>query len=137
MALSLTRQITVDKVLAIIWNGGEMTKRRKRRLTGSGLPTPVWVAGLVGLVLVVAGLVFLTGQQDLNPTALPDPAVPRISPSEAYDQQQAGTGIIIDVRGTQFYQESHAAGAISLPEEELPAQIAQLPKDKSLILYCT
>jgi hypothetical protein len=137
MVLGLTRQITVDKVLAMIWKGGEMTKRRKRRLTGSGLPTPVWVAGLIGLVLVAAGLVFLTGQQNLNPNAVPDPDVPRVSPAEAYDQQQSGSGIIIDVRGTLSFQESHAAGAISLPEEELPAQIAQLPKDKTLILYCT
>jgi hypothetical protein len=114
-----------------------MTKRRNRRLSGGGLPTPVWVGGLVGLVLVAAGLVFLTGQQDSNSSTLPYPNVVRISPAEAYNQQQAGTGIIVDVRGTQFYQEAHAAGAISLPEEELPAQIAQLPTDKTLILYCT
>jgi hypothetical protein len=118
------------------WKGSEMTKRRNRRLSG-GLPTPVWVGGLVGLVLVAAGLVFLMGQQDSNSSALPYPNVVRISPAEAYNQQQAGSGIIIDVRGAQFYQEAHAAGAISLPEEELPAQIAQLPTDKTLILYCT
>jgi hypothetical protein len=114
-----------------------MAKRRKRRPSGSGLPTPVWVGGLLGLLLVAAGLIFLTGQQDSNSSTLPYPNIARIPPAEAYDQQQAGTGIIIDVRETQFYQESHAVGAISLPEEELLAQIAQLPTDKTLILYCT
>ncbi len=114
-----------------------MAKRRKRQFTGSGLPIPVWVGGLVGLALIATGLIFLTGQQDSNPSTLPYPNVARISPAEAYNQQQAGTGIIIDVRGTQFYQEGHAVDAISLPEEELLAQIDQLPKDKILIFYCT
>lgn len=112
-----------------------MTKRRKRQSGSSGLPTPVWMALLAGLVLVAAGLIFLTGQQGSNPNNLPYPDVPRVSAAEAYDQQQAGSGIIIDVRDTPFYDESHAAGAMSLPEDELLAQITGLPTDKTLIFY--
>lgn len=112
-----------------------MAKRRKRRQTRSSLPTPVWVGGLVGVILIAAGLIALTGQQDSNPNTLPYPNVTRVSPTEAHSQQLAGSGLIIDVREAQFYQESHVAGAWSVPEEELLARIAELPTDKTLIFY--
>ena len=91
----------------------------------------------MGLILVAAGLIVLTAQQGSNPNsnALPYPNVPRISPAEAYNQQQAGTAIIIDVRDAEFYQESHAAGALSMPEDELLARLDELPVDKTLIFY--
>jgi rhodanese-related sulfurtransferase len=61
--------------------------------------------------------------------------VTRVSPAEAHSQQLAGSGLIIDVRGAQFYQESRVAGAWSVPEEELLARINELPTDKTLIFY--
>lgn len=112
-----------------------MAKRRKHRRTSKGLPTFVWVGGLVGLLLVAVGLIVLTEQQASNSNAIPYPDVPRVSPAEAYKQQQAGSSSIIDVRATQFYQESRAAGAYSLPEDELLARIGELPTDKTLIFY--
>jgi len=114
-----------------------MSRRGKRQQSKIGLPLPVWIAGLVGLALIAAGLAVLTEQQGSNPnsTSLPFPAVPRISPSEAHNQQQTDRGIIIDVREAQFYQESHARGAFSYPESELLARIGELPTDKMLILY--
>ena len=63
---------------------GEMAKRRKRRQTSSRLPIPVWIVGLAGLILVVAGLIVLTDQGGTDPdaSALPYPNIPRISPAE-------------------------------------------------------
>ncbi len=113
----------------------DMAKRRKRRPRSSRLPTQVWVAGLVGFILIAAGLVVLTGQQGSTPNAGPYPNVPRISPTEAHNQQQVGRGVIIDVREAQFFQASHAAGARSVPEDELLAHINDLPTDKNLIFY--
>lgn len=114
-----------------------MAKRAARRRTNTGLPVYVWAGGLVGILLIVAGLIFLTERQGTNPNpaTLPYPGVPRVSPAEAHGQQQAGTGVIIDVRGTQLYQEAHAAGALSVPEDELLARIGELPTDKNLIFY--
>jgi hypothetical protein len=112
-----------------------MAKRRKRRKARNSLPTPVWVGGLVGVILIAAGLITLTAQQDSNPNVLPYPNVTRVPPDEAHSQQLAGSSLIIDVRGAQFYQESHAAGAWSVPEEELLARIDELPADKTLIFY--
>ena len=114
-----------------------MAKRRKRRQTSNRLPIPVWIVGLAGLILVAAGLIVLTERQgsNPNPSSLPHPNVPRVSPAEAHNQQQSGTGVIIDVREAPFYQESHAVGALSVPEDELTARIEDLPTDKTLIFY--
>ena len=112
-----------------------MAKRSKRRQTRNSLPTPIWVGGLVGLVLVAVGLIVLTEQQPANPNAIPYADVPRISAAEAHNQQQTGSGVIYDVREIAFYQESHAAGALPLPEDELLARLDELPTDTSLIFY--
>jgi hypothetical protein len=112
-----------------------MAKRRKRRRASKGLPMIVWAGGLAGLILIAAGLVVLTDQQGSNPNTLPYPNVPRVSPAEARSQQQSDSGLLIDVREAEFYQESHAAGARSLPEDELLARIDELPTDKTLIFY--
>jgi rhodanese-related sulfurtransferase len=61
--------------------------------------------------------------------------VTRVSPAEAHSQQLAGSGLVIDVREAQFYQESRVAGAWSVPEEEVLARINELPTDKTLIFY--
>jgi hypothetical protein len=116
-----------------------MAKPRKRRTSSKRIPIPIWIIGLVGFVLVAAGLVLLNERPGSDPTlsTLPYPEVTRISPAEAHEQQQAGTGVIIDVRGAQFYQASHAAGAVSIPEDDLVAQMEELPTDKTLIFYCT
>jgi len=114
-----------------------MAKRATRRRTKTGLPVYVWAGGLVGIVLIAVGLIFLTERQaaDPNPNTLPYPEIQRVSPAEAHGQQQAGTGVIIDVRGAQLYQEGHAAGALSIPEDEVLARIGEFPTDKNLIFY--
>ncbi|GAB4548551.1 MAG: hypothetical protein Kow0063_43470 [Anaerolineae bacterium] len=114
-----------------------MTKQRKRRQTSRGLPLAVWMGGLAGLILVAAGLIVLTGRQGSHPDpgTFPYPNIPRLSPADAHQQQQDGTAVIIDVRDALSYRESHATGALSVPEEELPEHITELPADKTLILY--
>jgi hypothetical protein len=95
----------------------------------------VLVGGLVGLVLIGIGLIALTAERATDVSTLPYPDIPRISPAEAYQQQEAGTAVLVDVRDEPFYRESHAAGAISVPENELLARLDELPADKTLILY--
>lgn len=114
-----------------------MAKRRKRRQTSNRLPIPVWVVGLAGLILMAAGLIVLTGRQGstADSSRLPYPSIARVSPAEAHNQQQTGTGVIIDVREAPFYEESRVAGALSVPEEELLAHLEDLPTDKTLIFY--
>jgi len=44
--------------------------------------------------------------------------------------------LIIDVRSAETYSAGHIAGAISFPESDVDARIAELPKDKLIVAYC-
>lgn len=83
------------------------------------------------------------------PTASPEPPtaapgvltssddVQRIAPAEAKALLDAGQAVLYDVRSAESYQASHAAGALSLPYNEIESLLPTLPRDKILILYCT
>jgi hypothetical protein len=73
-----------------------------------------------------------------NPTvSIPFPGIERISVKQTKEQMDKGTAVLIDVRSQAAYDQSHAAGALSFPEETILEQYTQLPKDKLLVLYCT
>ena len=66
----------------------------------------------------------------------------RISAADAHHLVEAGDAVLADTRSRQFYQEAHAAGAISIPFGEIrrsadhPA-LGSVPKGKTIVLYCT
>jgi hypothetical protein len=77
------------------------------------------------------------GQSQLEmPTQVPDTA-PRIE-VDAFKQQldQKLDMVIVDVRTPEQFAEGHIAGAINIPEAETEQRLAELPKDKQIVLYC-
>lgn len=65
--------------------------------------------------------------------------VQRITPQEAKALLDDGEAMLYDTRSADAYEGQHAAGAISLPEEELPARFDELLDDSgtALVFYCT
>jgi phage shock protein E len=43
---------------------------------------------------------------------------------------------LLDVRTPQEYAEGHIAGAINVPYDQLATRLAEVPKDKDVVLYC-
>ena len=43
---------------------------------------------------------------------------------------------VLDVRTPQEYAEGHVPGAVNVPYDQLPSRIADIPKDKDVVLYC-
>ena len=43
---------------------------------------------------------------------------------------------LIDVRPTLEYESGHLEGAISMPVDELPSRLGELPRDRRIIAYC-
>ena len=43
---------------------------------------------------------------------------------------------LIDLRQTWEYESGHIAGAINIPMMNLPAKLAELPKDQKIVIQC-
>jgi len=131
----------------------QSAQRTKKNQTPS-LVIPI-IVGVVVVALVIGAIAFLENgrsssaaqpsdglaqgntAQALNTSSIPYPNVPRVSLQETQDKLAQGQAVLVDVRSKTSYDESHAEGAISIPEDEMEARKDELPRDKELILYCT
>ena len=115
-------------------------------------------AVLGGLFVIVLGLVLLTtvGPLAVQPTPTPDPLagvpllpaptppwdpqqnrVPRITPPDLQARLPAATApLVVDLRSQATWAEAHIPGAVSVPIDEFPTRIAELPQTRDIVLYC-
>lgn len=80
------------------------------------------------------------GAQGAAPAASTPAAVeaPRVTSKEAYARLQQGEAmVIVDVRSESAYAAGHIEGAINIPWGSLKDRYSELPKDKTILLYCT
>ena len=63
--------------------------------------------------------------------------VERISIPDARAAVEKGEAVFVDVRQAGQYQSGHIAGALSLPEAEIPTRGSSLPERKKIIAYCS
>ena len=53
-----------------------------------------------------------------------------------YLKKRAADYLVLDVRDAEQYKAGHIPGAQNVPLTELPAKLAALPKDKTIVTYC-
>ena len=63
--------------------------------------------------------------------------VRRIGPGELKEMLDAGSTVLYDTRAKTAYDAEHIKGAISMPYEDVSKRAGELPKDKTLVFYCT
>lgn len=49
---------------------------------------------------------------------------------------RAGEAVVLDVRPAREYAAGHIPGAISIPLDELPGRLSELPADAEVVAYC-
>ncbi|MBF6590385.1 MAG: MBL fold metallo-hydrolase [Ktedonobacterales bacterium] len=75
------------------------------------------------------------GQMDMPWAMLTSaPVVPEVEVTALTDRLEGA--LLVDVREPQEYGEGHVPGAISIPQAELAARLAELPRDRPLLLIC-
>lgn len=129
--------------------GSEVKADAGRKQTRGAARVP-WFLILGGALVLIAGIWWLASsrpealptptavvQQPTAASQIPYPEVPRATVEEVKTALDAGTAIVVDVRGLQYYQAAHIAGALSLPTDDLEAQYQTLPQDQMIYLYCT
>jgi rhodanese-related sulfurtransferase len=55
---------------------------------------------------------------------------------ELLKRARKGDVVILDTRPAREYAAGHIAGAISVPIDDLPRRLRNLPKSKSFVAYC-
>ena len=63
--------------------------------------------------------------------------VRRVSVEELQKLVAAGEVVLYDTRSKMQYDEEHIEGARSMPQNEVEARAGELPRDKTLVFYCT
>jgi hypothetical protein len=63
--------------------------------------------------------------------------VRRVNPKELQAMVEEGSAVIYDTRSKMAYDDEHIKGALSMPHEEVGSRAGELPKDKTLVFYCT
>ncbi|MGH3821243.1 MAG: rhodanese-like domain-containing protein [Pseudonocardiaceae bacterium] len=59
-----------------------------------------------------------------------------IGRDELLRRAQAGDVVVLDVRPASEFAAGHIPGAVSIPLDELPARLAELPADLEVVVYC-
>ncbi|HEX5410090.1 MAG TPA: rhodanese-like domain-containing protein [Gemmatimonadaceae bacterium] len=62
--------------------------------------------------------------------------VPQMAPREARDRLARGEITVLDVRTQAEWDEGHIAGAQLVPLGHLAARVAQLPRDRPILVHC-
>lgn len=122
-----------------------MAGSKKSNDTNSAVPLILVAAGIVLIIIVLIWQLFMSqstsGQSEsIQPTVtseIPYPEIARVSLDDAYSAFQNKAAVFIDVRSVDNYSQSHIAGAINLPLDQLEAQIPKMDLQAWIIPYCT
>ncbi len=85
--------------------------------------------------------------QAADPVTAPQPAKPAAAataPLAPMTQEQLLTHLrqhpdhlfVLDVRTPQEYAEGHVPGAVNVPHDQVATRMAEIPRDKDVVLYC-
>lgn len=61
---------------------------------------------------------------------------PHVTRESVLQQLESGEVVVVDVRPPLEFEHGHLPGALSVPLEDLPQRLGNLPKDKELVVYC-
>lgn len=81
-------------------------------------------------------------QANNSTTPVPSPAqvndgVRRITTTELDDLMKQGKVFVLDVRNQDMYDRGHIRGAKLIPVEEVARRTKELPRDRTIVAYCS
>lgn len=67
-----------------------------------------------------------------------DPAPTPVTADQVHERQQQKDAslYVLDVRAPEEYAAGHVPGAVNIPHDQIASRLAEVPKDKDVVLYC-
>jgi rhodanese-related sulfurtransferase len=96
----------------------------------------------MSLVLLAAGLLLCAHASAGDPAAPdaapPSAAVPLVSQDALLARQAKHdpTLLVLDVRSPEEFAQGHVPGAVNIPQDQVALRLAEVPKDKDVVMYC-
>jgi rhodanese-related sulfurtransferase len=96
----------------------------------------------MSLVLLAAGALFCAcasaGDPAAPDAAPPSAAVPLVSQDALLARQAKHdpTLLVLDVRSPEEFAQGHVPGAVNIPQDQVALRLAEVPKDKDVVMYC-
>ncbi len=112
------------------------TRQKTNRPTKKASSNRVWIAGGIGLLIVIiATAAILLGQNKATTTSGVASLPAEISVDEAANKRVQGA-FILDVRQPEEWQEYHIPGSTLIPLSDLPNRLNEIPKDRQIVVVC-
>jgi len=71
------------------------------------------------------------------PAPAPGDTARRITPGELKAALASDSAILVDVRAEPAYKDGHIKGARLIPYADILAHVDELPRDKTIVTYCS
>lgn len=120
--------------LGVLADAGLIARRRAGRRVRCRLAADA--AGLLAERVQQFAWEYLPGTEQASRGYLGDLAsLEPVSRDELYRRLQAGAVLVLDVRPAAEYAAAHIRGAVSIPHDQLPARLGELPAGE-IVAYC-
>ncbi len=65
-------------------------------------------------------------------------APPPVTPQQLHELQAQNDPslLVLDVRSPEEFVAGHVPGAVNIPQDQVASRLAEIPKDKEVVLYC-
>jgi rhodanese-related sulfurtransferase len=102
-------------------------------------------------LLIVAGALGAGCASAAEPVAAPAAPAPAVAPVQAAapaiplitqdallerEARHDDSLLVIDVRSPEEFAKGHVPGAVNIPHDQIESRLADVPKDKDVVLYC-
>jgi 3-mercaptopyruvate sulfurtransferase SseA len=71
-----------------------------------------------------------------TPTATVD-GVRRVTTAELKDLIDKGEAFVVDVRNEASFKAGHIRGAVLIPNKDVLSRVKELPRDRTIVTYCS
>ena len=79
----------------------------------------------------------VTGATPAKAASAPNDGVRRITTVELQDLINKGQALVVDVRNQASFDAGHIKGARLIPHTQMGALAKELPRDKTIVMYCS
>jgi rhodanese-related sulfurtransferase len=98
----------------------------------------IFAATMLAATASIADQAGPTPGQPASAPAVASASLPLISPQALLERQAKNDQslFVLDVRTPKEYAAGHVPGAVNVPYDQVASHLAEIPKDKDVVLYC-